>query len=240
MKKYFLWILLIVYNLASYGVAAQVDSTVVRLYIPSQFFIVKVKDKIYENRKIIRIPQGLQRIQIYTPEYEFLDTLIYIENNPDGQIITPVFKISREFDNYINEMKTYRETNFIEVGVPLILTAFSAGYTVYYYGRANLSYDNAAYTYRKWLGANSIEKQAYLNEFQRHFEEYKYYRTMNYISLALASVSSVFTIRGIIRYYRRKTPVYRLPIIPFEEYDIRLEPLSYDLLYPGIKIIVPF
>jgi hypothetical protein len=63
---------------------------------------------------------------------------------------------------------------------------------------------------------------------------------MNYISLALASVSSVFTIRGIIRYYRRKTPVYRLPIIPFEEYDIRLEPLSYDLLYPGIKIIVPF
>lgn len=223
-----------------YQAWAQADSTIVRFYIPSQFFIIKTGDNIFENRKIIKLPQGLQRIQIYTPEYEFLDTLIFVEENPEGQIITPVFKISKEFDRYIGEMKAYREKNFVDVGIPLIVTAISAGFTVYYYGRANLSFDNAAYTYRKWLGANTFEKQTYFDEFQRHFDDYKYYRTLNYISLAVASVSSVFTVKGIIKYYKRKTPTYKLPIIPFKEYDLKLEPLSYDLLYPGIKIIVPF
>lgn len=219
---------------------AQGDSTVVRFYIPSYYFIIKAGNQFYENRKIIKLPQGVQRIQIYTPEFNLIDTLIVIEDLPEGQLIMPDFSVSAEFDRYQNDLKIYRDKNFIELGVPLITSAFAFGYAVYYYNQANTSYQNAAWYYRKWLGANNAERPVYLDEFQRHNADYKQFRRMNYITLALAGVSTAFSIRGYIRYRKRNVPAYVIPPVPFDEYYIRLEPLTYDLLYPGIRIIVPF
>ncbi|MFN4298276.1 MAG: hypothetical protein ACK4EX_00955 [Thermaurantimonas sp.] len=221
-------------------VKAQVDSTVVRFYIPSYYFIIKTNDRLYESRKILKLPQGLQRIQIYTPEFELIDTLLIVEDAPDGQIVIPSFRVNADFDHYQRQLKDYRERNFIELGIPLITATFAAGYALYYYSRATLSYDNAAWYYKKWLGANLNERQAYLDEFLRHEADYKRYRTMNYITLAIAGVSSAFTVRGYLRYRKRKVPTFRIPPVPFPEYYLRLEPLTYDLLYPGIRIIVPF
>lgn len=184
--------------------------------------------------------QGLQRVQIYTPEFELIDTLIFIEDAYDGQSIMPAFRVTDKFDQYQTALKSYRDRNFIELGVPLITASFAFGYAIYYYNQANLSYDNAAWNYRKWLGANESERNAYLDEVRRHNDDYKHYRRMNYFTLALAGVSSAFAVRGYIRYKKRSVPKYIIPPVPFDEFYLKLEPLSYDLLYPGIRIIVPF
>lgn len=233
-------ILLIFFLFNQIPATAQDDSTVVRFYIPSYYFIIKANNKLYESRKIIKLPQGLQRVQIYTPEFELIDTLLFVENAPEGQLVMPSFRVSAEFDQYQRQYKEYRDRNFIELGIPLITASFATGYALYFYNRANLSYDNAAWYYRKWLGANFNERQAYLDEFLRHEADYKRYRTMNYISLALAGVSTAFTVRGYLRYKKRKTPTYQIPPVPFPDYYLRLEPLNYDLLYPGMRIIIPF
>ncbi|GCD78035.1 hypothetical protein JCM31826_15170 [Thermaurantimonas aggregans] len=232
---------LLIFPLIIYTPAkAQVDSTVVRFYIPSYYFIIRTNDRLYESRKIVKLPQGLQRIQIYTPEFELIDTLLIVEDAPDGQMVMPSFRINEEFDRYQRQLKEYRDRNFIELGIPLITSTFAVGYALYYFNRANLSYDNAAWYYRKWLGANLNERQTYLDEFLRHEADYKRYRAMNYITLAVAGVSTAFTVRGYLRYRKRKVPTFRIPPVPFSEYYLRFEPLTYDLLYPGIRIIVPF
>ena len=186
------------------------------------------------------MPQGLQRVQIFTPEFELIDTLIFIEDLFDGQMITPSFRVNKDFDQYQTALKNYRDRNFIELGVPLITASFAFGYALYYYNRANLSFDNASWYYRKWLGANEVERSIYLEEFKRHHADYKQFRRMNYFTLALAGASTVFAVRGYLRYRKRTTPKYRIPPVPFDEYYLRVEPISYDLLYPGIRIVVPF
>ncbi len=186
------------------------------------------------------MPQGLHRIQIFTPEFELIDTLIFIEDQYDGQMVMPSFTVNKDFDQYQTAMKNYRDRNFIELGIPLITASFSFGYALYYYSRANMSYENAAWNYRKWLGANESERPLYLDELKRHNTDYKQYRRMNYITLALAGASTAFAIRGYIRYKKRPVPKYRIPPVPFDEYYLKVEPVSYDMLYPGIRIIVPF